>query len=228
MPADAPAIKVEATRGYGAEVRFYDRLKDDREALAAEISKARGGMTIVPAFNDPHIIAGQGTVGLELARQAAALGAAFDLVIAPVGGGGLISGVSEAVKSLSPATAVWGVEPSLYDDARQSLAAGHRITIAPDRRTLCDALETPCVGDLTFPMMQKNLAGITAVNDAEVADAMRYAFTTLKLVVEPGGSVGLAALLCGRIPAKGRTIGLVLSGGNVDPELYSKVSKGEV
>jgi threonine dehydratase len=227
MPIDAPKVKVEATRSYGAEIRFYDRLKDSREAIAAEIAGERGSV-VVPAFDDPHIIAGQGTVGLEMARQAQALGVTLDLVLAPISGGGLIAGLSEALKVLSPSTKVWGVEPALFDDTRRSLEAGERVTIRPQGRSLCDALESPFPGEITFPMMQRNLAGAVGVTDAEVAEAMRYAFAVLKLVVEPGGSVGLAALLSGKIEAAGRTVGLVLSGGNVDPDRFAQILRGEI
>ncbi len=227
MPSDAPAVKVAATRGYGAEIKLYDRLKESREAIAAEIAGSRGAV-VVPAFDDPHIVAGQGTAGLEMMRQAAALGASFDTVLAPVSGGGLLAGISEVVKTLSPATEIWGVEPAAFDDLAQSLKAGERVTIKPTGRSLCDALESPAPGEITFPMLKKNLAGAVAITDAEVTDAMRYAFSTLKLVVEPGGSVGLAALLTGKVASRGKTVGLVLSGGNVDPELFAQVLRGEL
>jgi threonine dehydratase len=229
MPSDAPKVKVEATRGYGAEIRLYDRLTEDRVAIAAEIAAERGS-TVVPAFDDPDIIAGQGTVGLELFHQSQDLGARLDVVIAPVGGGGLMAGTSLAIKTLSPGTAAVGVEPAGFDDALQSLRAGTRQTIHPTTRSLCDALESPAPGELTFPILQKTLADIAVVTDAEVAEAMRYAFSTLKLVVEPGGSVGLAALLAGKVAqAKaGSTVGLVLSGGNVDPDLYGRVLRGDI
>jgi threonine dehydratase len=228
MPADAPAIKVAATKGYGAEVRLYDRLKESREAIAAEIARERGAV-VVPAFDDPHIIAGQGTVGLELVRQAEALGAGLDLALAPVSGGGLLAGISLAVKALSPKTALWGVEPAKFDDLAQSLAVGERVTIKPAGRSLCDALESPFPGEITFPILKANVAGAVAITDAEVAEAMRYAFQVLKLVVEPGGAVGLAALLTGKVKVGARdTVGLVLSGGNVDPELFSRAIKGEI
>lgn len=228
MPADAPSVKVEATRGYGAEVVFYDRMTESREAIAARLAGERGA-AIVPAYDDPDIIAGQGVTGLELARQARAVGAELDLVIGPVGGGGLMAGVALAVQTLSPRTRVVGVEPELYDDARRSLASGRRETSAPTVRTLCDSLETPSTGDLTLPILRERLAGIAVVSDAEVAAAMRLAFSTLKLVVEPGGSVGLAALLAGKVPeaAPGACVGLVLSGGNVDPDLFARVLRGE-
>lgn len=227
MPSDAPEVKIAATRGHGAQVRLYDRLTESREAIAAAIAAERGAV-VVPAFDDPHIIAGQGTVGLELARQAAALGAQLDMALAPVSGGGLLAGVSLALKAANPAVEIWGVEPAGYEDLRQSLAAGRRITIKAAGRTLCDALESPFPGELTFPILQRNLAGAVAVADAEVAEAMRYAFGVLKLVVEPGGAAGLAALLAGRVAVRGRTVGLVLSGGNVDPDLFARVIRGEI
>jgi len=228
MPSDAPAVKVAATRGYGAQVRFYDRLTDDREAIAQAVAAERGAV-VVPAFDDPHIIAGQGTVGLELMAQAAALGAHPDVVVTPVGGGGLMAGVSTAVKGLSPSTALVGVEPELFDDTSRSLTAGRRTPWKPAARSLCDALESPCPGELTFPVMQQNVADIALVGDAEVTEAMRYAFATLKLVVEPGGVVALAALLAGKVKLYGgRTVTLVLSGGNVDPDLFSRVIRQEI
>ena len=229
MPADAPAVKVAATRGYGAEVVFYDRMTESREAIAARLAGDRGAV-IVPAYDDPDIIAGQGTAGLELARQAQALGAELDLVVGPVGGGGLMAGVALAVQSLSPWTRIFGVEPELYDDARRSLVSGRRETAAPTVRTLCDSLETPSTGELTFPILRERLSAIVTVNDAEVAAALRLAFSTLKLVVEPGGAVGLAALMAGRIPGipPGACVGLVLSGGNVDPDLFARVLRREI
>lgn len=228
MPADAPAVKVEATQGYGAEVVFFDRLTESREAIAARLAAERGAV-IVPAFDDPDIIAGQGTAGLEMVRQARALGAEMDLVIGPIGGGGLMAGVALAIQTLSPRTLAVGVEPELYDDARRSLASGRRETLAPTVRTLCDSLESPSTGDLTFPVLRDRLSAIATVSDPEVTEAMRCAFSTLKLVVEPGGSVGLAALLAGKVgqAAPGACVGLVLSGGNVDPVLFTRVLAGE-
>jgi threonine dehydratase len=228
MPADAPAVKVEATRGYGAEVVFYDRMTESREAIATRLAGERGAV-IVPAYDDPDIIAGQGTAGLELARQAQDLGAELDLVVGPVGGGGLMAGVALAVQTLSPRTRIVGVEPELYDDARRSLASGRREIAAPTVRTLCDSLETPSTGELTFPILKQRLAAIVTVSDAEVAAAVRLAFSNLKLAVEPGGAVGLAALMAGRVPEArpGACVGLVLSGGNVDPDLFARVLRGE-
>lgn len=228
MPSDAPAVKADATRGYGAEVRFYDRLTEDREALARSLATERGAV-VVPAFDDPHIIAGQGTVGLELVRQAKALDVALDVVCTPVGGGGLMAGVATAVKALSPSTALVGVEPDGFDDTLRSLQAGQRQPMKPTARSLCDALESPAPGEITFPILMKTVADIAVVTDAEVAEAMRYAFQVLKLVVEPGGAAGLAALLAGKVRTFGdRSVGLVLSGGNVDPALFARVLAGEV
>jgi threonine dehydratase len=224
MPSDAPAVKVEATRGYGAEIQFYDRVADDRIAISRRLAAERAAV-VVPAFDDLDVIAGQGTIGLELTRQAPG---PLDLVIAPIGGGGLISGVSVALKARSPATAIWGVEPALFDDTRRSLEAGQRITLKPEARSLCDALESPSPGEITFPIIQRHVAGVVPVTDAEVAEAMRYAFHTLKLVVEPGGAVGLAALLSGKIAVADKTAAVILSGGNVDPDLFARVLRGEV
>ena len=228
MPSDAPKVKAEATAGYGAEIKFYDRLTESREKIAAAVAAERGSV-VVPAFDDPDIIAGQGTVGLELVQQAQALGVTLGAVITPCSGGGLLSGVATAVKALSPNTAILGAEPEFYDDTFKSLQNGVRTPVQPTRRTLCDALETPCPGELTFPILLKTVADIGVVTDAEVAEAMRYAFSVLKLVVEPGGSAGLAALLAGKVKTFGAaTLGLVLSGGNVDPEQFAQVLRGEL
>ena len=227
MPSDAPRVKVDATRGYGAEVSFYDRARDDREAIAASLAAERGAV-IVPAFDDPHVIAGQGVAGLEIAAQAAARGARLDLLLAPVGGGGLMAGVSLAMKTLSPHTELYGIEPAGFDDTRLSLEAGERVGAPPAQRSLCDALESPMPGRITFPILRNALSGVFAVTDSEVADAMRLAFSMLKLVVEPGGVVALAALLSGRLRLEGRTAAIILSGGNVDQELFARVIGGEI
>lgn len=227
MPKDAPAVKVAATRGYGAEVRFYDRLRESREEIAGEIARERGAV-VVPAFDDPHVIAGQGTVGLEMARQAAALGVDLGVAVVPISGGGLAAGVAVAIKALSPATAMVGVEPAGFDDVLRSLAAGERVTMKPVGRSLCDALESPSPGELTFPILARTLASVAVVSDADVTYAMRVAFAELKLVVEPGGVAGLAALLTGKIPDSEGAVGLVLSGGNVDPDLFARVIREEI
>nr|WP_295106289.1 threonine/serine dehydratase [uncultured Caulobacter sp.] len=227
MPSDAPTVKVEATKGFGAEIRFYDRFTEDRVAIADQIGAERG-CTVVPSYDDPHIIAGQGTLGLELVAQARSLGAELDVVISPIGGGGLIAGASTAVKALSPSTQVWGAEPAGFDDTRRSLASGQRESVDPRARSFCDALLADAPGKLTFPINQQTLAGAVAVTDAEVAEAMRYAFGVLKLVVEPGGCVALTAALTGKVDLKGKTAAVVLSGGNVDPGLFASVLRDEI
>ncbi len=227
MPADAPAMKVANTRAYGAEVVSYDRYSEDREAITARIAQERG-MTIVWPFDDPDIIAGQGTAGLELVKQAAEAEAILDVVLAPVGGGGLIAGVSTAVRAMSPRTALLGVEPADFDDTRRSLDSGRRETNDPAARSICDALQSPSPGAITFPINRANLDGVATVTDEQVAEAVRYAYATLKLVVEPGGAVGLAALLAGVVDAKDVNVGVVLSGGNVDPGLFARILAWEI
>ena len=221
MPTDAPKAKIEATKAYDAEVRLYDRYTEDREAIARQIA-AEQGSVVVPSYDDVHVIAGQGTVGLELARQTDGL----DVVLCPVGGGGLIAGLSTALKPHFPNAEVWGVEPAAFDDTRRSLESGKREHIDPAARSICDALQSPSPGEITFEINRPNLAGVLTVTDAEVAEAVRYAFATLKLVVEPGGAVALAAALAGKLDLAGRTTGIVLSGGNVDPELYGSILSG--
>jgi len=227
MPADAPAMKVANTLGYGAEVVHYDRYTEDREAITNAIAQERG-MTVVWPFDDVHIIAGQGTVGLELVRQAEAIGAALDLVMMPVGGGGLAAGISTAVRKLAPRSAILGVEPEAFDDTARSLESGEREKIDPAARSICDALQSPSPGAITFPINRANLDGVATVSDAEVAEAIRFAFATLKLVVEPGGAVALAALLSGKVDIEGQTAAIVLSGGNIDPALFSRILAGEI
>lgn len=222
MPADAPAIKIENTRGYGAEVVLYERSGEAREALGERIARERGA-TLVRPYDDPGVIAGQGTCGLEIARQAEALGARLDAVLICCGGGGLSAGSALALRRLTPETEIYTVEPAGFDDTARSLAAGERLANAPDVRSFCDALLAPMPGELTFAINRTLLTGGLAVTDSEVADAMVYAFRTLKLVVEPGGAVSLAAVLAGKLPLDGRTVAVTLSGGNVDPESYAEV-----
>ncbi|CAO3418402.1 threonine ammonia-lyase [Azospirillum argentinense] len=220
MPSDAPALKIANTRGYGAEVVLYDRWTESREAIAGAIAAERGAAT-VPPYDHPQIMAGQGTVGLEIAAQAQAIGAVPDDVIAPCSGGGLMSGVATAVRHTFPDARLWAAEPAGFDDVARSLAAGERVENVAGQRSICDALLTPTPGALTFPVMKDLLSGSLAVTDAEVKAAMAYAFTVLKLVVEPGGAVGLAAVLTGKLPAAGRTVAVVLSGGNVDAATFT-------
>lgn len=217
MPQDAPAVKVAATRGYGAEVIFYDRLKEDREALARRIAEERG-MTIVPPFDHPWIMAGAGTAALELLEQAPDL----DALIAPIGGGGLISGTAIATHGARPSIRIFGVEPADGDDTRRSLRAGERVSIPPPR-TIADGLRATTPGELTFPIVRRHVEDILLVSDGEVLEAMRFALLRLKLVIEPSGAVPLAALLAGRLPAGVGRVGVIVSGGNIDPSLLGEL-----
>ena len=221
MPADAPRVKMRNTLALGAEVIEYDRLRESRESIAARIAEQRGAV-LVPSFDDPDIIAGQGTVGLEIAEQAAESGALDDVVVC-TSGGGLVAGTALAVRAMSPATRIWSAEPAGHDDHRRSLASGRRESNEPGTRSICDALLAPEPGVLTFEINRRLLAGGLAVTDQEVRAAIAYAARTLKLIVEPGGAVALAAVMAGRIDARGRTVAVVLSGGNIDDALLREV-----
>ncbi len=221
MPADAPAIKVESTRRWGAEIIQYDRVRDNREALAHAYAE-RTGASLLPPFDHPDVIAGQGTLALELADDARDAGLTLDALLVCTGGGGLIGGCALAMSGASPGTKVIAVEPEGWDDTGRSLAEGHRVANAPGGSMLCDALLAPTPGELTFAVNQAHLSGAVAVSDAEVLAAMAFAFNHLKLVVEPGGAVALAAILSGRYAARGQVVGIVISGGNVDPAVFSQ------
>jgi threonine dehydratase len=200
----------------------YDRRSESREDIGRAIA-AETGATVVPPFDHPWTIEGQGTVGLELAEQAGAAGLALDAVLVPCSGGGLVSGVAIGLSGGQAGAAVYAVEPAGCDDTARSLAAGRRVANPVGADSICDALLVPIPGEVTFPIMRERLAGALVVNDDEVLSAMRYAFGALKIVLEPGGAAGLAALLSGRIEANGGTVAVILSGGNVDPELFSSV-----
>jgi threonine dehydratase len=225
MPADAPAIKIANTRGYGAEVVLYDRYREEREALAARIAQERQAAIVRP-YDDPDIIAGQGTVGREIGEQIRSRGLAPDVLLAPCGGGGLIAGTALGVKHAFPACAVYSVEPAGFDDTARSLAAHGRVSNAPGARTICDALMAASPGALTFALNRRLLAGGLAVTDDEALAAMEYGFRLLKLVAEPGGAVALAAALAGKIDLKGKTAVIVISGGNVDPAMFARAIGG--
>ena len=222
MPADTPEIKKANTQSYGAEVVSYDRASESREAIAARIAIERSAV-IVPPFEDPHIIAGQGTVGLELAEQAAAADAKLDAILVGCSGGGLAAGIALAIEANSPSTAIFVVEPEGFDDYGRSLRSGERQRNAKASGSICDALLSPEPGRLTFAINQPRLAGGLAVSEADVKGAMRYAFERLKLVIEPGGAVGLAAVLAGKIDTQGRVLGIIASGGNVDAALFAGI-----
>jgi threonine dehydratase len=222
MPEDAPKAKIENTRRLGGEVITYDRYTGDREAIAAEIAEQRGA-ALVPSYDHEHIIAGQGTMGLEIADQALELGLPPDQVLINCGGGGLSAGSAVALKARLPDVAVHTVEPEAFDDTSRSIASGERQTVEPGGTSICDALLAHSPGKLPFEIHQMHFGVGLVVSDAEVRRAMRFAFRHLKLVVEPGGAVSLAAVLAGKIPTAGRTTAIVLSGGNVDFEMFSSV-----
>jgi len=209
MPEDAPAAKVDATRGYGAEIVRYDRWTERREEIGARLAEERG-LELVRPYDDPLVMAGQGTAALELLEEAPEL----DVLVAPVGGGGLIAGCSTAAKALRPEIRVAGVEPEAGDDTRRSLAAGERVRIGVPR-TIADGLQADAPGELTFEVNRARVDEVVTVSDAEIVDAMAFLFDRMKLVTEPSGAVGVAALLAGRIVAQGARVGVIVSGGNV-------------
>jgi threonine dehydratase len=211
MPKDAPPIKLEATRSYGAEVILYDRYTEDREAIGRRLADERG-MTLVPPFDHVDVMAGQGTAALELFEETGPL----DLLVVCVGGGGLISGCATVAHALSPACRVIGVEPSAGDDVRQSLARGERVSIAVPQ-TIADGAQTQAPGVLTFPVIQKRVAQILTVDDPALVRTLHYLAAHLKLVVEPTGCLAAAAVLEGTVDVHGQRVGIILSGGNVDP-----------
>jgi threonine dehydratase len=217
MPEDAPASKRAATEGYGAEIVTYDRYTEDRTAVAEALAGERG-LALIPPYEHPDVMAGQGTAALELLEETGEL----DALVVPVGGGGLIAGSATAAKGISPGIRVIGVEPEAGDDTKRSLDAGRRVTI-PVPRTIADgqALQTP--GEQTFSVNQRLVDGIALVSDDEIGAAMRFAFERLKIVVEPSGATGLAALLAGRVDALPRRIGVIVSGGNVDADRFARL-----
>lgn len=222
MPRDAPETKRRRTAGYGAEIVLYDRDTEDRQTIAEKIAKDRG-MAFVHPYDDPHVIAGQGTVGRELMQQAAELGAEPDAILVCCSGGGLTAGISLAVKAARPATEVHTVEPAGFDDFARSLQSGRREENAKTSGSICDALMSMSPGERTFAIGRQNFADGFAVTDDETRAAMRFAFAELKLVLEPGGAVALAAVLAGKLPTANRTIVCVLSGGNVEPSLFAEI-----
>ena len=218
MPADAPAVKLTATQGYGADIVAYNRYTEDREAIARQLAAERG-LSLVHPFDDELVMAGQGTAALELIEDAGEL----DVIAAPVSGGGLIAGCATAVKALCPDARVIGVEPEAGDDYRRSLAAGERTAIEVPA-TIADALQVTMPGELTFEVGRRRVDAIVTASDEELVAAMRFAFERLKLVLEPGGAAGLAALLAGRFSLDpGLRVGVILSGGNVDPRRFGEL-----
>lgn len=222
MPSDAPAIKIARTKAYGASVVPCDREADDREAIAAAVA-ARTGAAVVPPYDHADVVAGQGTVGLEIAAQCEALGIVPDAVVAPCSGGGLVAGCAVALEDAWPGIEVYAAEPEGFDDTRRSLLSGAREANPPGARSICDALLVTTPGELTFRINRRLLAGAVAVSDEEVAAAMRTAFADARLVTEPGGAAGLAAVLRRDSRFAGRTVCVVLSGGNADPALFAGI-----
>ena len=221
MPADAPALKIEGTRSYGAEVVTYDRYSESRETIGNAIAKDRNAELIRP-FEDVRVIAGQGTIGLEIAAQCAEAKAVPDHVISCGGGGGLIAGISTAVASEIPEAKIWAAEPEGFDDTIRSLESGQIQSVDPANRSICDAVVTPSPGEITFGINSRTLAGGFAVSDELVLQVMATAFKHLKLVIEPGGAVALAAALDNRLPGDTGCAVAVASGGNVDPQMFER------
>ena len=219
MPSDAPRPKIEGTRAFGAEIVEYDRVRDDREAIAAKICADRGAVLIKP-FDDAGIIAGQGTVGLEIAEDATRLGVALNEVLVPCSGGGLVSGTAVALRGAGSTAKVRSVEPENFAGMKLSLEAGQRVKAAGGALSIADALMAPTPGEIVFEVARDLLAPGLAVSDAELKTAVAFAAEKLKLLVEPGGAAALAALLAGKIDAKNRSLALVLSGGNADFSIH--------
>ncbi len=226
VPKDIPQIKKRNTEAWGAELAFYDRDSEDRVAVAKTIVAERGG-TIVPPFDDYRIMAGQGTIGLELIEQAQERGTEIDVVLIPCGGGGLTAGIATAVTALSPATKIFMVEPVHYDDTKRSMDAGHRVAndLGPGHgTTFCDALTAPTPGELTFPINQRLVDGVIALDDETICDGLYTGFADLKLALEPSGAIALAAVVSGAVgkhmDLAGKTVAVIGSGGNVDSDTF--------
>ena len=222
MPADAPRVKIENTRRDGAVVVPYERKDGNRVAVANRILAETGG-TMVPPYNDPDIMAGQGTLGLEFAEQVEALGTRLDALLGPTSGGGMIGGSAVAFRGASPATKIYSVEPEGYDDTRQSLEAGRRIELHPTTRSICDGLLVEAPGTITFEILKSHLVGGLVVPDAAVERAVKLAFEDYKVVMEPSGAIGLAAVLHDPAWFKGQTVGIIATGGNVDAEAFARM-----
>ncbi|HEX9423873.1 MAG TPA: threonine/serine dehydratase [Pyrinomonadaceae bacterium] len=219
MPDDAPAAKVAATRGYGADIIFYDRLKQDREKVAIEIAE-REGRVMVPPYDDYLILAGQGTCGLEFLEEVPDL----DCLLAPCSGGGLFAGVSTAAKALNSHIRCFPVEPDTADDTRQSFLKGERVSIPPPP-TIADGLRVQSPGTLTFPILQKTAEDVLTVSDEEIVETIKFILFRMKLLVEPSGAAAAAAVLTGKLPVDTKRVGVVISGGNIDAELLSQLLK---
>jgi len=220
LPDDAPKMKVEATRGYGADIRFFDRHKDDRDAFGREIAE-REGLVMVPAYDDYLVMAGQGTCGLELLEEIPDL----NCILTPCSGGGLFAGVSTAAKAIKPSIKCFAVEPETANDTQQSIAKGERVKIPPPP-TIADGLRVQTPGSLTFPITRTNADAVLTVSDNEIIAAMRFMLFRMKLLVEPSGAAAAAAVFSGKIPGDALRLGVVLSGGNLDSDMLARILAG--
>ena len=218
MPTDAPPAKIAATRGYGAEIVFYDRYTEDRAAIAERVA-ADLGATMIPPYDHPRVMAGNGTTALELIEDVGEL----DLLLVCLGGGGLLSGCATAAKALLPAIDIWGVEPAAGDDWAQSFARGERVRLEQVPRTIADGQQTEAPGVLTWPTARPLVAGIATVSDDEIRDTMRFLFERMKLVTEPSGASALAALLTGKVDGRGKRVGVTISGGNIGLDGFCQI-----
>ncbi|HTV71787.1 MAG TPA: threo-3-hydroxy-L-aspartate ammonia-lyase [Rhizobiaceae bacterium] len=220
MPSDAPSSKIAGTKGYGAEVVLYDRYTEDREALSKKIATERG-MALIPPFDHPDVAAGQGTAALELIEEVGPL----DMMVTPLGGGGLLSGTTLATRELAPFAEIYGVEPEAGNDGQQSLAKGEVVTI-PVPKSIADGALTMALGKITFPIIKETVKAIVTVSDAELIEQMKFFLARMKILVEPTGCLAAAAVMTGKLPVKGKRVGVILSGGNVDLAAVAKMVAG--
>jgi threonine dehydratase len=225
MPEDAPRIKIENTRRLGGNTILYDRYREDREAIARSLAAERD-CPVVPAYDHEHIVAGQGTAGLEIVAQCEELGIMPDQVLVNCSGGGLTAGIAIAVRAMMPGVRIYPVEPAGFDDTTRSLQSGSRESNSPDARSICDALQTPTPGELTWSINKDLLSPGIVVTDDEVREAIRFTFRHLKLVAEPGGSAALGAVLGGKIETAGKVTVVVISGGNIDAAMFASIQEG--
>ncbi|VVD76814.1 serine dehydratase [Pandoraea iniqua] len=221
MPQDAPQMKIDATRGYGAEVVLFDRYKEDREALAMRLATERG-MTLIPPYDHPHVMAGQGTAAKELIEDVGTL----DILVVCLGGGGLLSGCAVAARALNPNIAIYGVEPEAGNDGQQSFRSGKIVHIETPR-TIADGAQTQHLGNYTFPVIRSLVDDILTVTDDELVQTMKFFASRMKIVVEPTGCLAAAAVLQGKLDVKGKRVGIILSGGNIDLARFAKLTLGE-
>jgi threonine dehydratase len=218
MPTDAPPAKIAATRGYGAEIVFYDRYREDRAAIAARVA-AELGATMIPPYDHPFVMAGNGTTALELIEEVGEL----DLLLVCLGGGGLLAGCATAAKALLPDIEIWGVEPAAGDDWAQSFARGERVRLEEVPRTIADGQQTEAPGELTWPTVRPLVTGVATVGDDEIRDTMRFLFERVKLVTEPSGASALAALMTGKVDGRGKRVGVTISGGNIGVDGFCQI-----